>query len=181
MSVQCWMKSDEAIAHKMVEKGSLDRLLCIRFPKLCPAGLGRLALLLRISETGEPLLERLCLLSLSVLLLPAHVLFLHVASEMRQTEKSGFRAKQQHTFFDAYLPFVRSVWAPKKGISLPCSQAVQEPGWKDDKGPSRWVFYFNELREFTGIFSGLLICLCRPLRISLHSFIAANHLCSVGP
>ena len=40
MSVQCWMKSDEAIAQEMVEKGSLDRLLCIRFQKLCP-GLGR--------------------------------------------------------------------------------------------------------------------------------------------
>lgn len=39
MSVQCWMKSDEAIAHKMVGKGNLDRLLCIHFQKLCP-GLG---------------------------------------------------------------------------------------------------------------------------------------------
>lgn len=139
---------------------------CASISKSCAQGSGALAMLLRISET--PVWAPCLNLSLVfVLLLPAHVLFLHMASEMRQTEKKWLQGRAPTYLSDVHLPFVPSVWAPKKGISRLALKLCSEPGWKDDKGQSRWVFYFNELREFTGIFFSLLICLCRPLRISL--------------
>lgn len=136
MSVQCWMKSDEAITQEMVEKGSLDRLLCIHFQKPC-SGLGRHGPV--TEDFGDahvsPLLEPLSCLCLYCSCL--HVCFSSTWLLRRdRLKKGGFRTKQQHTFLTYTFHLFDLCGLPKKEF-LALLSSYSEPGWKDDKGQSR--------------------------------------------
>lgn len=152
MSVQCWMKSDEAIAHKMVEKGSLDRLLCIRFQKLCP-GLGRPGPVTEdFGDTGvSPLLERLSCLCLYCFCL--HMCFSSTwLLRCDRLKKSGFRAKQQHTFLMYTFHLFDLCGLPKKEFLTLLSSYVRNLDGKMIKDHLDGFFTLMNLENSQGFF-----------------------------
>ena len=152
MSVQCWMKSDEAIAQEMVEKGSLDRLLCIRFQKLCP-GLGRHGPV--IEDFGDahvsPLLEPLSCLCLYCSCL--HMCFSSTWLLRRdRLKKGGFRTKQQHTFLTNTFHLFNLCGLPKKEFLVLLSSHVQNLDGKMIKDNLDKFFTLMNLENPQGFF-----------------------------